>query len=196
MRSDDILAFCVVFKSSDPLDTDTDHRTLIEATPPGWFYSAQLPHQRRIVVFHTSGSSPAAKVVRRLSGFLEILNEYSTLIREVIEGKSYDIDNTRPNQWPKTTAACSSHLEPFGSEKERWFAVGDAAMAFDPLSSQGIITALKSGCMLGMSLAEERCGLGPLGLVYENILEDYETKRIWFYKRAMFDGDEFWRKQR
>jgi flavin-dependent dehydrogenase len=74
--------------------------------------------------------------------------------------------------------------------------VGDAAMAFDPLSSQGIITALKSGCMLGMSLAEETWNLGPLGLVYEDILEDYGTQRRWFYEQAMFDDDEFWRKQK
>ena len=127
---------------------------------------------------------------------MDILREYSTLILEIIDEKGYSIDSTGQGRWPKATAAGSAHLEPFGSQEERWFAVGDAAMAFDPLSSQGIITALKSGCMLGMSLAEEKADLKPLEMVYKDILDDYVIKRKWYYQQAVFDGEEFWKKQK
>ncbi|KAG8908753.1 hypothetical protein FRB99_002991 [Tulasnella sp. 403] len=192
VKSDDVLSFYAVFSTNAP---DHDHRTLIEATEPGWFYSAQLPNQRRLVAFHTSGSSPTAKLVRRLPGFLSVLNEYSTLIRETIESCDYFVDESL-SVWPKVTAAGSSHAEPFGSLEDRWCTVGDAAMAFDPLSSQGMITALKCGCMLGMALAEDSAELKPLGAVYEDIRRDYETKRKWFYGQAMFDGADFWNKQK
>lgn len=54
---------------------------------------------------------------------------------------------------------------------------------------------MKCGCMLGMSLAEETVDLGPLEMVYEDILKDYDVNRKWFYRQAMFDG-EFWSKQK
>lgn len=196
VKSDDLLAFYVIFKGNNSLTVDTDHRTLIEATPLGWFYSAQIPHQRRIVVFHTLSSSTAAKLARKRSGFLDILSEHSTLIHETIKEKNYFVDDGEANQWPKATVARSSHLKPFGNQEERWCAVGDASMAFDPLSSQGMITALKCGCMLGMSLAEEKVDLRPLEMVYEGILKDYEVNKKWFYRQAMFDGEEFWSKQK
>jgi 2-polyprenyl-6-methoxyphenol hydroxylase-like FAD-dependent oxidoreductase len=44
---------------------------------------------------------------------------------------------------PATTAAHGSRLAPAAGE--RWLAVGDAALAFDPLSSQGILNALVTG---------------------------------------------------
>ena len=191
-----MLAFYVVFRAGDPGTPDLDNRTLIEATPLGWFYSAQLPCQRRIVVFHTSGSSSAAKVARRKSGFMDILNEHSTFIRGVIEGQNYYMDDEGGTQWSKVTAANTLRLMPFGSQEERWCAVGDAVMAFDPLSSQGMITALKCGCMLGMTLAEETVDLGPLEMAYEGIWEDYVVHRRWFYNQVMFDEEEFWKKQK
>eukprot|EP00479_Gromia_sphaerica_P013930 TRINITY_DN8021_c0_g1_i1.p1 TRINITY_DN8021_c0_g1~~TRINITY_DN8021_c0_g1_i1.p1 ORF type:complete len:60 (-),score=20.65 TRINITY_DN8021_c0_g1_i1:65-244(-) len=35
----------------------------------------------------------------------------------------------------------------------QWIAVGDAAMSFDPLSSQGMVTALESGVKCGQALS-------------------------------------------
>lgn len=127
---------------------------------------------------------------------MDILNEHSTCIREIIDGKDYSVDDSERSQWPKATAACSSHLDSFGNQDDRWFAVGDTAMAFDPLSSQGIITALRSGCMLGMSLANETVDLWPLEVVYRDIMDDYATNRKWYYQQVMFNGQEFWGKQK
>ncbi|KAG8945333.1 hypothetical protein FRC04_000868 [Tulasnella sp. 424] len=201
IKSDDVLSFYAVF-ASDSTAPDNDHRTLIEASPPGWFYSSQLPNRRRLVAFHTSGSSSAAKLARRLPGFLDLLAENSTLIRETIEQNGYSVE-MGDDTWPKATAAGSSYLSPFGSEEDRWCAVGDAAMAFDPLSSQGMITSLKCGCSVGIMLAKDIGKVEPrtfdftaLVKQYETIRKDYEDKRSWFYKQAMFDDDEFWKKQK
>lgn len=124
------------------------------------------------------------------------------------------------------TAAGSSVLEPYaswegGSEGEfgegrGWCAVGDAALAFDPLSSQGIITALDAGAFLGARLAQtlsaspEDMSAGVLGshdcqlplspfpdfvreltAAYERVREKYEHGRKHYYDIVQrFDAGE------
>ena len=51
----------------------------------------------------------------------------------------------------RVVAADSSCLEVV--EGDGWCAVGDAAAAYDPLSSQGITTALASGAWAGQAIA-------------------------------------------
>jgi hypothetical protein len=51
---------------------------------------------------------------------------------------------------PQPTDARSSRLERFHGEG--WLAAGDAAIAFDPLSSQGILSALYSGLKSGQAV--------------------------------------------
>src|SRR4029434_4989904 len=51
---------------------------------------------------------------------------------------------------PRVVAANSSRLDSVSGHG--WLAVGDAAMAFDPLSSQGLMHALASGMRAGEAL--------------------------------------------
>lgn len=54
------------------------------------------------------------------------------------------------------TDAGSSHLDRFSGKG--WLAVGDAAVAFDPLSSQGLSNALANGFYAGHALADDLLG--------------------------------------
>ena len=57
-------------------------RTLIEATPDGWWYTSLISHKpnnNRIVVFHTLPYHPAAKSSRRSDGFLDSITGESVL---------------------------------------------------------------------------------------------------------------------
>jgi flavin-dependent dehydrogenase len=53
---------------------------------------------------------------------------------------------------PIIAAANSIHLEPVGAAD--WLAVGDAAVAYDPLSSQGIVKALRAGIFAAYAIAD------------------------------------------
>lgn len=104
-----------------------------------------------------------------------------------------------------------------------WCAVGDAALAFDPLSSQGIITSLNSGLFLGAMLARHLCPtddaetasepgdalVSDIKAAYEKVRGKYEEGRAHYYGIVRrFDGDSesaegadtdassFWRAQR
>lgn len=77
-------------------------------------------------------------------------------------------------------------------------------MAFDPLSSQGMITALNAGCFIGKELAK-RLGMEDEGSAsngicsipdyFEVIGQKYEKEKKYYYHQARFDGG-FWDKRR
>ena len=200
MKSDNLLAFYALFSTTSE---DNDHRTLIEASESGWWYTSQLSNNRRIVAYHTDDTNPSSKLARKRDGFLELLNNQTTHISRTIVDCDYDI--LSDTKYPNCKAANSSHLEPFCSEEEGWWAVGDAAMAFDPLSSQGIITALDMGCYLGDVLAqrlskdhgkEGEGNVHSMPEVFDMACTSYEEKKKYYYDQVKrFDG-EFWRKRR
>ena len=72
-------------------------------------------------------------------------------------------------------------------------------MAFDPLSSQGMITALKAGCFVGEELAKwvamESAGIGSIPCYFETISAKYEKEKKYHHSQARFNG-EFWEKRR
>lgn len=117
--------------------SDRDTRTLVEATENGWFYTALLPGHDRIVVFHTDPDLPAARRARAGAGFGEHVG--TTLhVREVLGEHGYAMAGD-----PRPASANSARLDRVHGEG--WLAVGDAATSFDPLSSQGMHTAMYSG---------------------------------------------------
>ncbi len=216
IKNDNLLAFYAVFSSPLP-DKDRDRRTVLEASPTGWWYTSQLGNNLRVVVYHTDDDDPTAKQVRKREGFLDLMRDQTEYVSKIIEGMDYRIlsGTGGGGGYPKVTAACSSVLEPSGKEVEdgvdgcSWFAVGDAAVAFDPLSSQGMITALQMGCSVGTIIAkkliDEAEGKGGVkstegdgdyipGL-YRKLKEDYDKKKLYFYSQCRFDT-EFWARRR
>ena len=199
LKNDKLLAFYSLFVSPED---DGDRRTLIEATESGWWYTSSLPHNRRIVVYHTDDDDPSAKLVRTTDGFLNLLHNHTHHISSIITTHHHDFF---PGQkFPRSTSANSSVLDPICDETEHWCAVGDAAMAFDPLSSQGMITALNAGCFIGEELAKrismdssEGAGSDEICSIpdyYAALAQKYEKEKKQYYRLARFDG-EFWAKR-
>ncbi|KAG8741250.1 hypothetical protein FRC10_003130 [Ceratobasidium sp. 414] len=201
VKLDGLLAFYTVFSSTN---VDKDSRTLIEATEVGWWYSSRLPDQRRIVVFHTDDCDPPAKAARKQDGFMDMLHRDTTHISQTISDNDYRPMSGIGAGYPRCTSAGSSFLSPFGDQEERWCAVGDAAMAFDPLSSQGMMTALRMGHSVGAMLAKQLLPANTPGdstdvesvtELFEETRRDYELKRRYFYAQSMFEG-AFWQRRR
>jgi flavin-dependent dehydrogenase len=66
-----------------------------------------------------------------------------------------------------------------------WLAVGDAALSFDPLSSQGILTALYTGMEVGLTLLAQLSGNADAVARYRyrlaNIYEAYLRNLTAYY---------------
>ena len=120
--------------------------TLLEASKDGWWYSNLLPDgQTRVVVFHTDRDLPQAQLASTSKGFEQLLAATLHISNKLQSGKS------TPTGEAKITAAGSQCLTE--TRTDNFVAIGDAAMAFDPLSSQGMLKALENGVKAGQLIA-------------------------------------------
>lgn len=112
--------------------------TLIEAEPDGWWYAAPLPGGGRVAAFHVDADSPAAADARNPAALLRRMAGLS-MIPATLAANGFVPSN-------EGSGFCAAHscalTPPVGPG---WLAVGDAALGFDPLSSQGIFNALYTG---------------------------------------------------
>lgn len=111
--------------------------TYVEAVADGWWYTAPLPRGRRVLAFHTDADLPPARAARDSERLLARAREAAEL------SALLDESGFVPEEECGVTAAHSSMLESCAGEG--WLAVGDAAVGFDPLSSQGLMNALFTG---------------------------------------------------
>jgi 2-polyprenyl-6-methoxyphenol hydroxylase-like FAD-dependent oxidoreductase len=191
-----MLAFYAVFESLEAR-TDLDTRTMVESCQDGWFYTGLIPWSdgtARVLSYHTLADNHTVRTARRAHAFLDLLAEDSTHIYQIISEHGYVM---LPG-YPKCTAAGSSHLEKvFGQAGGKgWVAVGDAACAFDPISSQGMISAIEGGLMVGRWLsaraADPEEQQDP-ATYYAEMRKDYIEKAQYYYGAvSRFPGSAFW----
>src|SRR5262249_14672663 len=112
--------------------TELEPRTIIEAVPGGWFYLAALPGTEIIAVFITLATLVPSGHRARLRWWLEALAQ-TTVVRKALNGC----------RLPETLLVANARASFARSGAgECWLAIGDARIAPDPLSGQGIIWAI------------------------------------------------------
>lgn len=101
-----------------------------------------------------------------------------------------------PRRWtrlPKLTDAATTWLD--GISGEDWVATGDAAAAFDPLSSQGIVTALLMGRRAGLVAAG---GFDPAAYEREYaelVLEHLALRDAYYALETRWPDAPFWKRR-
>ncbi|MGB0522670.1 MAG: NAD(P)/FAD-dependent oxidoreductase [Flammeovirgaceae bacterium] len=137
------------------------HQIWIEATENGWWYLAPLAGKKLSLMFFTlKALLPQRNVATFLEHAWRQTKHLAALIQE-IDFNAYSI-GIRP--------AGTSYLpQPFG---QNWLAVGDAAYAYDPISSFGITSALAGGFYAGHALADWLAGKQEALSVYRYVVEN------------------------
>ena len=124
-------------------DTNADPRTIVEAFADGWWYTAALPGKRRFVACMTDSN-----VARRLD-----LRDEESWTR-LLETMPITGSIARYATGPIVARACGSQRLETAAGPD-WIAAGDAASRFDPLSSQGITKALRSGVFASYAIGDQ-----------------------------------------
>jgi flavin-dependent dehydrogenase len=187
-HDDRLIAVYAVLEAGDH---DRDALTTVEAASEGWWYSAQLPDTRRVTVYLTDGDLPTSRQVRTTEGFLTLLATTRRL-------STYCDDEPRLISTPRAAAANSSRLVQLCGPG--WIAAGDAAIAFDPLSSYGIVVALRTAVWAATHVAHGLANLplpddqyaASVSRLYTHYLSErrrhYRAERRW-------SESTFWRRQ-
>lgn len=155
----------------------------IEVGPDGWWYASTLPDGRVSIVWF---SDRAAKSAAEL---LVHARERETIAMVIGDGPALALT---------VHAAGSARAEQ--ASGPGWFAVGDAALAFDPLSSYGIGSALGTGYYAAQALLALWSGDEEAPAAYQALLDqrwddylDALTER--YAAMHPFSAYPFWRER-
>lgn len=158
------------------------NRTFIESTADGWWYAAYLPDRRPLAISHTSPAL-ATELRDHPKQWLERLRKTDHIASHIDADAFY-------RTALKSNDARSSHLDqPCGPG---WAACGDAALSFDPLSSQGIFNAMASADMIATAIVDG-ASTEAYGKNLEEIRSIYHKRRSLLYDSAnRHFGSPFW----
>lgn len=157
---------------------------LIEAVEEGWWYSAPLPGGRMVFAYMTDSDLWNADIWHQL-----------------IELAPLTFQRAGCRQIPAPSLVVSA-----GSLVRRsvvgpnWIATGDAALAFDPLSGQGVLKSIETGTRCAAAIACHFAGDSSAFKSYDNWVQ--ETYQAYLSVRRQFYGDvlqwpnsQFWKRR-
>lgn len=152
------------------------HSTWLEAAPNGWWYAAEVPGGAAVVALGTDPKLAKAGGVYKMHSWAAALSGTTLIAPRLQQAR------LRPDSFQITASHSYRAARVVG---ENWLAVGDAACAFDPLSSAGIYKALVNG----QDAARAICDGSSLSYA-KRIHQDYETYLI---KRAeLYQAEQRW----
>jgi len=166
--------------------------TLVEAVECGWWYSALLPDGKLVVVYMTDADLASSQILRSKGNWLALLQK-TRHTRLRVASHSYHLNG--PTQ---IVAANSSFLDLVVGNS--WLAVGDAAAAYDPLSSQGIMTALSTGLnaasAINAHLQGDQRALQDYAVYSKTLSVDYLSSHSAYYAmERRWPDSPFWRRR-
>lgn len=171
-----------------PLSSERGGVTYVEACEHGWWYSAPLPTGQRVLAFHGDADLDLIPVLARqgVTGFAAGFPQ--------LTGEIADADWTAASP-VRLCAAHGARLDRFCGAG--WLAAGDAATAFDPLSSQGLFHALYTGMRSGETALAVFAGdsAAPAGFAeeLESVWHAYcEHCRFFYGAERRWADSQFW----
>lgn len=185
VRYDRLVGAAALLASPTP---DADTYTLVEAAPEGWWYSALLADGRLAVAFMTDGDLLEPEM-RQGDEWQRSLGR-TAATRARVEDHLYALEEP-----PRILPAETSRLDVIAGDG--WLALGDAAAAYDPLSSHGIGSAMGSGFYAGNAIADLLAGEPEAGLAYLEVMQRsygacLDLQRLHYAQERRWPGSPFW----
>jgi len=163
--------------------------THLESVENGWWYAARIPNEQLLVTLYTN-----AETVKKLG-----LNDLKSWIQLLQQSQ-----NT--HQWIAQMEPIDQKLLGFPAQSfcldqivgENWMAIGDAASAYDPITSQGIIKSITQGIRAAEIITHCKNGAKEALPYFEKEVlhqyEQYKEARQHFYGlEQRWPQSEFWK---
>ncbi|GAB5525548.1 MAG: tryptophan 7-halogenase [Roseivirga sp.] len=145
-----------------PVTSPLEQQIYIEATEHGWWYAAPFGQEHLNLMFFTRQELIPAKA--ELTTFLDLQLKRTKFISTMTGAL-----NLLPDDISIMPAGTGCLDVPYG---DRWLAVGDAAYAYDPISSYGITSGLAAGYYAAHALADTLAGKEGGFEVYRYLMEN------------------------
>ncbi len=168
-----------------------DPRTLVEAFEHGWWYTAGLPGRGRIAICMTDADIARRLRLHETKGWrqtLAAMPHVSAMVGKCEVAETVIIRSASSRRLHRVTG-------------DDWLAAGDSASRFDPLSSQGIVKALRSGIFASYAISDllergDRDGLKRYDrYVHEEFKSYTEIRKGYYREEQRWPASEFWRRR-
>jgi flavin-dependent dehydrogenase len=171
-----------------PINVEQEQYLLVEAVADGWWYSAPQPEGAVISMLMTD-----ADVCRR-HGLADPADWQAHM--RLAPWTAKRIGGVRPAMPPTVHPAASHRLLRDGDPRP-WLAVGDAALAVDPVSGSGVPRALRTAQSATAAVSQILDHDGAASITsYERARNDectaYLTERAWYYAMENRYRSPFW----
>jgi flavin-dependent dehydrogenase len=174
------------------IDTTSEGYVMVEAAADGWWYTAPVPGDRMMAMLMTDGDLWRRAASASMPVWAGRLATAHYTHKRVAPG--------RPSDQLRIVSAMSQRLERAG-DPAPWLAVGDAAVAVDPISGSGVVRALRTA--RSAASATLAClELGDLQAIHAYEVERDREWQSYVYERSMYyalerrwSGSSFWRRR-
>lgn len=195
--SDHLVAAYCFLKQKENSNVLVTPATLLETVENGWWYASLLPTGSLTLNYYSDPDLMPKGLATNLDLWLKLI-QHTKHIAYWIEDGEFEI-----NTPPQLASAATRWLSPAAgiNQKAGWAAIGDAAVAFDPLSAHGITTALWAAArapdFVKAHLAGNNQVLADYVCSVEKGRRDYLQQRNNLYgQEKRFQENEFWKRRR
>ena len=191
IRWDRLLAVHRHYRATTAPARETDSWITVESVPQGWWYSCRLPDGSASVMLFVDSDLDELGALKGHAGWQRALARAPATAEYLATG-------WRAADPMHRTDAGTSALDRMTGDG--WLAAGDAAVGFDPLSSQGLDHALTTGYYAAHAAHDWLMGKPSALAAYEQLLEHsyraYLLERTAAYRRlAPATPGPFWQRR-
>lgn len=168
---------------------------IIESCEHGWWYGALLPNNTYVVTFYSDVDIIAKLRLNQQEGWNKLLSE-SKHIKHYVNNCTV----TAPHPWSRPAFSQISMAD----NVSNFLAIGDAACAFDPISSMGIGFAFSSAChganaimdQLNSNNSTDNQAIKQYNLDLKNQFDNYRLLKQQFYQQEQrWPQSPFWQRR-
>ncbi|AEV33094.1 flavin-dependent dehydrogenase [Owenweeksia hongkongensis DSM 17368] len=163
--------------------------THLESVENGWWYAARIPNEQLLVTLYTNAETVKKLRLNNLKNWIKLLQQ-----------------SPNTHQWIAQMEPIDQKLLGFPAQSfcldkvvgENWLAIGDAASAYDPITSQGIIKAITQGMRAAEIIGHCKIGaIEALPYFQKEVMLQYdqykEARQHFYCLEQRWLQSQFWR---
>ena len=184
-----LICLAATFKIEGDLE-GVSKLTHLEAAPHGWWYAAQLPQQQFLVGLYTDADTIKQYRLQQLETWQDLLKKTQAI--HALVGNCA-LQATTFKGYPAPSFCLDKMVG------KNWMAIGDAASAYDPITSQGIMKSLSNGLLAARVLYQKvqrpKNRLIDFHFIVKEQYQQYLNMRAHYYQReTRWEYMPFWKK--
>jgi flavin-dependent dehydrogenase len=172
-------------------DTSKKFEQTIESVELGWWYTACLPNNKLVATFFSDADLISEHKIHQIKNWNRLLQE-SNHIKHLLQGYQ-DISGKLWTRNAQSQVSDNRNLE-------RFIAIGDAAVSFDPISSMGIGFSIISAIYAAKHITQElKVGISTSEVYQKDLLQNFnqysQIKTKYYKEEKRWPTSKFWQRR-